>query len=120
MSISFKNCNKKTLSSVAKGAEAFAIRDLFYSSDRDLLCILSDGISVKQNYDILSFIAPEIEVLTFPNWDTVPYDRVSPNVNILSKRIETLSKLALDPNPKHKRLILNKNKELLLCHKNQC
>ena len=106
MSISFKNCNKKTLSSVAKGAEAFAIRDLFYSSDRDLLCILSDGISVKQNYDILSFIAPEIEVLTFPNWDTVPYDRVSPNVNILSKRIETLSKLALDPNPKHKRLIL--------------
>ncbi len=106
MSIKFNDCIKKTLSSVAKDAEAFAIRDLFCSNDKDLLCILSDGISVKQAYDILSFIEPNIDVLIFPNWDTVPYDRVSPNTNIVSKRIETLSKLVLESGTKNKRIIL--------------
>ena len=106
MSIKFKDCIKKTLSSVAKGAEAFAIHDLFYSSDKDLLCILSDGISVRQVYDVLSYIEPRFDILVFPNWDTVPYDRVSPNTNIVSKRIETLSKISLEPSTKNRRILL--------------
>ena len=106
MSINFKECNKKTITSVVKDAEAFAIRDLFYSSNKDVLCILSDGVSVRQVKEVLSFIAPEIDILILPNWDTVPYDRVSPNTSIISKRIETLSKLALEPTQKNKRLIL--------------
>ena len=106
MSIKFKDCIKKTLSSVAKDAEAFAIRDLFCSSDKDLLCILSDGVSIKQVYDVLSYIDPKLDILVFPNWDTVPYDRVSPNPNTISKRIETLSKLVLEPSTKSKRIIL--------------
>lgn len=106
MSISFKQSNKKTLSNIVKDAEAFAIRDLYNSSDEDLLCILSDGVSIKQVYDVLSFIAPEIEVLVFPNWDTVPYDRVSPNPSIVSKRIETLAKICLDTSNKKPRIIL--------------
>ena len=106
MSINFKECNKKTITSVVKDAEAFAIRDLFYSSNKDVLCILSDGVSVRQVKEVLSFIAPEIDILILPNWDTVPYDRVSPNTSIISKRIETLSKLALEPTQKNNRLIL--------------
>lgn len=106
MSIKFNDCIKKTLFSVAKDAEAFAIRDLFCSNDKDLLCILSDGISIRQTHDILSFIEPNVDVLVFPNWDTVPYDRVSPNTNIVSKRIETLSKLVLESGTKNKRIIL--------------
>ncbi len=106
MSISFDKCNKKTLCSIAKDAEAFAIAELFKSSDKDLLCILSDGISLKQTQEVLSFIAPDDEVLCFPNWDTVPFDRVSPNPTILSQRIDTLAKLVLDTNNKKRRIIL--------------
>ncbi|MBR5598993.1 MAG: transcription-repair coupling factor [Alphaproteobacteria bacterium] len=106
MSISFNNCNKKTLSSVVKDAEAFAVIDLFKNSNRDLLCILSDGISLKQVSETISFIAPDIEVLTFPNWDTVPYDRVSPNASILSQRIETLAKLSLENCCKKNRIVI--------------
>lgn len=106
MSNDFEKYNKKTLSGIVKDAEVFAIRDLFYSSDRDVLCILSDGLSVKQVSEALLFIAPDIDILTFPAWDTVPYDRVSPNSAILSKRIETLAKLTLEKNNKQRRLVL--------------
>lgn len=107
MSIDFNDYNTKTLSSVAKDAEAFAIRDLFYATNRDLLCILSDGVSLTQVYNILRAIEPQIEVLMFPAWDTVPYDRVSPNPHILSQRIDTLSKLALENNSKKHKIILS-------------
>ena len=102
MSNDFDYFDKKNLSGVAKDAEAFAIRDLLQTSSKNILCILSDGASLKQTFDTLKFIAPEIDILTFPAWDTVPYDRVSPNPTILSKRIETLAKLVLDDAQKRK------------------
>jgi transcription-repair coupling factor (superfamily II helicase) len=42
----------------------------------------------------LAFFHPAIEALTFPAWDCLPYDRVSPNVEIVSRRIDTLTHLA--------------------------
>ncbi|MBP3687139.1 MAG: transcription-repair coupling factor [Alphaproteobacteria bacterium] len=106
MSIDFKIYDKKTLSGTVKDAEAFAIKDLFYQTDKDVLCVLSDGVSLNKVYQTLLFIAPEIEVLTLPAWDSVPYDRVSPNPAILSKRIDTLAKLVLEQNNKKRRLVL--------------
>ena len=43
----------------------------------------------------LKFFAPKVRVVPFPAWDTVPYDRVSPNAEIVAKRITALSRLAL-------------------------
>ena len=45
----------------------------------------------------LAFFHPGIEVLTFPAWDCLPYDRVSPNGEIVSRRIDTLTRLAAAP-----------------------
>jgi transcription-repair coupling factor (superfamily II helicase) len=42
----------------------------------------------------LGFFHPGINVLTFPAWDCLPYDRVSPNGEITSRRIDTLTRLA--------------------------
>ncbi len=47
----------------------------------------------------LAFFRPEIEALTFPAWDCLPYDRVSPNGEIVSRRIDTLTRLAARPYP---------------------
>jgi len=41
----------------------------------------------------LGFFAPEIEVLQFPAWDCLPYDRVSPHRDIVGRRVETLTRL---------------------------
>ncbi|MDH5528632.1 MAG: transcription-repair coupling factor [Paracoccaceae bacterium] len=42
----------------------------------------------------LSFFAPEAVVLTFPAWDCLPYDRVSPNADVSAARMATLTGLA--------------------------
>jgi len=41
----------------------------------------------------LGFFHPGLSVLTFPAWDCLPYDRVSPNGEITSRRIDTLTRL---------------------------
>ena len=42
----------------------------------------------------LSFFAPGLEVLQFPAWDCLPYDRVSPHAGVVAQRMTTLSRLA--------------------------
>jgi transcription-repair coupling factor (superfamily II helicase) len=42
----------------------------------------------------LAFFAPDLPVLTFPAWDCLPYDRVSPNPEIVAARMATLAALA--------------------------
>jgi len=41
----------------------------------------------------LAFFHPYVDVITFPAWDCLPYDRVSPNAEILSRRIDALTRL---------------------------
>jgi transcription-repair coupling factor (superfamily II helicase) len=42
----------------------------------------------------LSFFAPELVLLTFPAWDCLPYDRVSPNPAVSARRMATLATLS--------------------------
>ncbi|MBK5926481.1 transcription-repair coupling factor [Rhodobaculum claviforme] len=42
----------------------------------------------------LAFFAPKTLVLTFPAWDCLPYDRVSPNPEVGAARMATLAALA--------------------------
>jgi len=41
----------------------------------------------------LRFFAPDMPVVTFPGWDCLPYDRVSPNADISATRMATLAGL---------------------------
>ncbi|MGB3176764.1 MAG: transcription-repair coupling factor [Albidovulum sp.] len=42
----------------------------------------------------LAFFAPHAVVLSFPAWDCLPYDRVSPNADVSAARMATLAALA--------------------------
>ena len=42
----------------------------------------------------LAALAPDIAVLDLPAWDCLPYDRVSPNPEILARRMSTLAALS--------------------------
>ena len=101
------NENKiKTYSSIPNGFDAFWLADFTNKNQEDILYIVSNGVELFQTAEIIKYLNPDLEVLIFPAWDTVPYDRSSPNVNTLSQRIETLSKLALQTKSKHKRIII--------------
>ena len=96
----------KVISSVAEGYDAFLLRDIYKRLTTDLLYIVSDGISLENTADLLKVLAPEIDVLKLPAWDTVPYDRVSPNIEITAERVQTLCALAKNPTPKKPRIII--------------
>jgi transcription-repair coupling factor (superfamily II helicase) len=41
----------------------------------------------------LKFFAPRVKVVPLPAWDTVPYDRIGPNPEIVAQRVETMARL---------------------------
>jgi transcription-repair coupling factor (superfamily II helicase) len=58
-----------------------------------VMFVARDDVGLAAMIDMLAFFAPELEVLEFPAWDCLPYDRVSPKSDLLSKRIDTLGRL---------------------------
>jgi transcription-repair coupling factor (superfamily II helicase) len=44
-----------------------------------------------------SFFEPSLEVLEFPAWDCLPYDRLAPKPDIMAQRISVLAALAQEP-----------------------
>ncbi|MGY9049130.1 transcription-repair coupling factor [Puniceibacterium antarcticum] len=55
--------------------------------------IARDDKRMAQMRDALAFWAPEMPVISFPGWDCLPYDRVSPNADISATRMATLAGL---------------------------
>lgn len=43
--------------------------------------------------EALSFFAPHVDVLSFPAWDCLPYDRISPHADLVAQRLSTLGRL---------------------------
>ena len=90
-----------TLSHVADGAEGLVLADLARAvaakSDApavSLAVICRDGQRMGALSRALIFFGPDIQVLEFPAWDCLPYDRVSPNAAVVAQRMTTLSRLA--------------------------
>src|SRR5436853_149330 len=79
-----------TLFGAPEGYDAAVIGNLV--SGRWLHVCRDDGRMARFTA-ALAFFHPELETLTFPAWDCLPYDRVSPNGEIVSRRIDTLTRL---------------------------
>ena len=56
--------------------------------------LAADDLRAQSALEALRFFAPDLPVLSFPAWDCLPYDRVSPKPDIESRRLATLSALA--------------------------
>ncbi|MGH6661547.1 MAG: transcription-repair coupling factor, partial [Rhodospirillales bacterium] len=63
---------------------------------RQVVFVARDDVGLAKRADALQFFAPELECLQFPAWDCLPYDRVSPRAELVSRRIDTLTRL-LEP-----------------------
>jgi len=83
----------KEFNEIPEGSEALIFKELLSSSDRDIIIISRDLKRYQQLKDSIEFFL-EKNILFFPQWDCIPYDRISPNKSITSKRLETLSSLA--------------------------
>lgn len=59
-----------------------------------VLHITRDDTRMAQVRDTIEFFDPNIEIIEFPAWDCLPYDRVSPNPVVASQRMEALWRLS--------------------------
>ncbi|MGR3342548.1 MAG: transcription-repair coupling factor, partial [Paracoccaceae bacterium] len=62
-------------------------------SARPVLSILRDDKRLEAMRAALVFFAPDVPVMSFPAWDCLPYDRMSPNADVSATRMATLSAL---------------------------
>ena len=64
---------------------------------RTVVFVARDAARAAQVVEALAFFAPGLPALEFPAWDCLPYDRVSPVGDVVSRRIATLADLARAP-----------------------
>ncbi len=82
-----------TLSSVARGAQPLVLADLARASKERAVFIAADDAAMRAVSDTAHFFAPELEVIEFPAWDCLPYDRASPALSVSARRLAALHSL---------------------------
>jgi transcription-repair coupling factor (superfamily II helicase) len=55
--------------------------------------IAADEAAMRAIADTAPVFAPEVEVITFPAWDCLPYDRASPALRVMAERLAALHRL---------------------------
>ncbi|MDA5193637.1 transcription-repair coupling factor [Govanella unica] len=94
-----------TIAGVPEGYDALVLADIVRARGT-ALHVARDDARMATLVDAIRFFAPEIEILRFPAWDCLPYDRSSPHADIAARRVRTLALLAERGTPKTPRLIL--------------
>ena len=82
-----------TLAQVARGAQPLVMADLARASTGRAVFIAPDDSAMRSIVDAAAFFAPELEVIEFPAWDSLPYDRASPALSISARRLSALFRL---------------------------
>ncbi|MCY7339080.1 MAG: transcription-repair coupling factor [Sphingomonas bacterium] len=70
--------------------------------------IAADEVAMRAIADTVPVFAPEVEVLTLPAWDCLPYDRASPALRVMAERLATLQVLQ-EPRKRPQLLIVTAN-----------
>ena len=90
-----KPATRTALGPFAGSAEARCIAELA-QPDQLLVVITADTSSaLTLERELPFFLAGDIDILAFPDWETLPYDNFSPHQDIISERLSTLHQLRL-------------------------
>jgi transcription-repair coupling factor (superfamily II helicase) len=88
-----------TVHGAPEGFDALLLTRRRAETEGPVLHVCRDDSRMARMQDGLEFFAPGVEVLRFPAWDCLPYDRVSPNGELVAERVATLTRL-LEPGPR--------------------
>ncbi|MBN7798389.1 transcription-repair coupling factor [Parahaliea mediterranea] len=85
--------SRTALGPLSGAAQALCIAELA-SPDRLLLVVTADtSAALALERELPFFLPPGVELLAFPDWETLPYDNFSPHQDIISERLDTLYRL---------------------------
>jgi transcription-repair coupling factor (superfamily II helicase) len=82
------------LTGAPEGYDAYLAAEAAQRRKGLVLFVAADDAHAQTVADAVRFFAPKLDVLPFPAWDCLPYDRVSPKPDIESERLATLAALA--------------------------
>ncbi|HEX4637776.1 MAG TPA: hypothetical protein VH189_16455, partial [Rhizomicrobium sp.] len=91
-----KQQGRLTVSGAPQGYDAYVAAEAARRRGAPVLFVASDDEQADAAERAIRFFAPGITLLSFPAWDCLPYDRVSPKPDIESRRLATLAALARD------------------------
>jgi transcription-repair coupling factor (superfamily II helicase) len=85
-----------------EGFDALVMADLVKARKGLSVFVARDGARLSAFVDAFRFFSQDVETLSFPAWDCLPYDRVGPSAGVAAQRMATLSRLAagLDATPR--------------------
>ena len=86
-----------TLAGVAAGFQPWLLADLARAASGRVVFIAPDDSAMRALASTAPYFAPDLEVLQFPAWDCLPYDRASPTLRIMAERLATLHRLQAKP-----------------------
>ena len=89
-----KKSDRLIFGNLLGSSQALAISESAKQQASPLILIVNDTpTALKLRQELEFFVEDELELVTFPDWETLPYDNFSPHQDIISNRIETLYKL---------------------------
>jgi transcription-repair coupling factor (superfamily II helicase) len=90
-----------------EGLDALVVADALREEGGIALFVARDLSRATQFAQAFAFFAPDVETLTFPAWDVLPYDRLSPTAGVSAERMAALSRLGRrDPGDKAPLLVV--------------
>ena len=85
-----------TLAGVPTGFQPSLLADLARAAGRAVF-VAPDDAAMRALAQTAPFFAPDLEMVTFPAWDCLPYDRASPSLRVMAERVAALQRLQAKP-----------------------
>ncbi len=89
----WRTSGRQTLSGAPDGVDALIVGQMAHDHPGGLLHVARDDARADAVRRLVSWFYPNLEVLDFPAWDCLPYDRVSPKSDVSAARMNALSRL---------------------------
>ncbi|WP_169569119.1 transcription-repair coupling factor [Sneathiella limimaris] len=82
-----------TIEAVPEGYDAYILGKCTKDVSSDILYILREDVRMAATEEALRFFDPSLDVIKLPAWDCLPYDRVSPNAEVVAHRMNALAEI---------------------------
>lgn len=102
-----KNYSGLTICETPQESYPFIAYKAALAIDTAIIYVAINEQKARQAYDILNtLLNSSHEIYYFPAWDVMPYDRISPNIQIISERLKILSELSRPSKEQSKKIIV--------------
>ncbi len=93
--------NRIIMGGAPEGFDARLVLQEMQRGSGPVIHVARDDKRLAAMREALAFFAPDVPVVSFPAWDCLPYDRVSPNADISAARMAALAGIVHGAMPDH-------------------